>query len=307
MKRAGAHGAAALDVPVLASARQKAELPVISQTAYRLLLMLSEREHHLHDLEDLVETDPALTGKVLGVANSAAFHVGSRRCLTVRDAVNRIGTVTTMEIAAQFALAGCFRTQPDAREVVRAMWVHALTVAYQAKELASVTTLAPAVDPEVAYSGGLLHDIGYLVMLSVAPGLAPVMRRALVNGAANEDTFAGALQEDSVTNHEEFGYELLKQWRIPQPLPEVLRNLHEPDRWPWSNAGALSLCHVLYAADIVVRNEQRHAPEPLAKVAQAHAEEFEALKLGADELAAAVAAARRRAGAIQAMAETMAA
>lgn len=292
---------------MLALARQKAELPVISRAAYRLLMLLPNGEHHhLSQLEELVQTDPSLTGKVLGAANSAAFHrAGARCCLTVREAIHRIGTTTAWEIAAQFALAGCFKTQPDARAVASALWTHALLVACQAKELAAASSISPQVSPEAAYVAGLLHDIGYLVMLSVAPGLSAPLQRGLVNGVANEDTFAAILGEDDVTNHEAFGYELLKHWGIPQPLPDALQYLHKPERWPWSSAATLSLCHVTFVADLVVRNEQRRDPQPLEAVAAEYAEEFGALRLDANALGAAVTRARRRAGEIQAMAESM--
>lgn len=141
---------------------QKVEqLPQLPQVALRVSQLLEERETNAGKLAELIRLDPSFTSQVLRLCNSAAYGF-SRRISTVKDAVAILGfsTLKSMvytilaKVALDRSVAGYSLEEGD-------LWYNALTCAIYAKHIGQRERLP---DPEVAFTGGLLRDIGKIVL-----------------------------------------------------------------------------------------------------------------------------------------------
>jgi len=136
------------------------QLPVLDRTVMRVLALCRDDDSSNADLVATLEHDAAFAANLLRYANSA--HAARPvRVRTIRQAVAMAGRTTIGRLAVEAATCGFLERAPgNGRASVGLMHVHASAVASCSLELALRTGAAP----EVAHLGGLLHDIGKLVM-----------------------------------------------------------------------------------------------------------------------------------------------
>jgi putative nucleotidyltransferase with HDIG domain len=199
-------------------------VPALSPGASRLLDVLGTGCYEVADIVQVIETDSGLTANVLKVVNSAAM--GLRRDITtVHQAVAFLGDTKIIGIALtnsggeifNQALAGYAGDRGD-------LGRHCLWVAIAARELARHT--GGRVDKGVAFTAGLLHDIGKVV---ISDFMVEVMPR-IVAGASDE-TFGDHLEAERQvmgTDHCEVGRELGRHWRMPESLVAGIQHHHRP-------------------------------------------------------------------------------
>jgi diguanylate cyclase (GGDEF)-like protein/putative nucleotidyltransferase with HDIG domain len=146
--------------PLLAAVRQLGDLPVLDRTVQRVVTLCREDDSSTAELIAALESDAAFTANLLRFANSA-YAARPIRVRTVRQAVMMAGRASIGRLAVEAATCRFLERAPgNGRASVGQMHIHASAVAACAVELAQRT--GAAVD--VAHLGGLLHDIGKLVM-----------------------------------------------------------------------------------------------------------------------------------------------
>ena len=138
-------------------------LPTIPTVLAKILQLVDAETASGKELIAVVERDQALTGKLLRLANSAFFGQ-SRRVATIPRAVVLLGFSTVRNLALSVKVwetlgAGVARSR------LEELWRHAVAVAMATKALA---TRLRAGDPEEAFTAGLLHDVGRLLLESPA-------------------------------------------------------------------------------------------------------------------------------------------
>ena len=186
------------------------------------------------ELTELIQTDSALTAKVLKLANSALYGC-TREIASIHEAGTRLGTrVLTNLVITGCAASGdgagsCYGTRhfrnyggQEAGDVRRA-WERSVANAISASLLASISG---AVEKHRAYTAGLLQDIGQLVLerhfkrehASIAAEIA-----------AGADLIAA---EKSVfgLSHADIGARLASRWNLPEVLVDTILCHHEPER-----------------------------------------------------------------------------
>ncbi len=150
-----------LEAPVLAAARSLGA----GSSAQRALALLYDENADVDDIAALIEQEPALTARVLKVANSSFYgHAG--RIGSVQRALQVLGTNATRGIAA----AACLDRMLVARAAssghdMQALMQHSLAVAQLSQDLARVLAPGRAAD---AYLAGLLHDLGFVVLAQLS-------------------------------------------------------------------------------------------------------------------------------------------
>jgi HD-like signal output (HDOD) protein len=167
----------------------------------------------------IVEADPALTVQILKVANSAAFS-GQQIVDTVERAIMRVGVRMVVGTVAQTHLQGTFDV---GEEPMASLWFGNVLAANLALRLAAAAPVG--VTPETAYTYGLLHDVGRLVMVELlGQGLqelvdeAPPLRTELVR---RERALFGF-------DHAVAGRLLGNRWRLPPDITLVIAAHHLP-------------------------------------------------------------------------------
>jgi HD-like signal output (HDOD) protein len=212
-------------------------MPPPSPLAFKLLSLDTNADSAAHDLAEIIESDPVLTARVLGVANSARFGTPGRPLVDVPAAVLRLGLDLTMEVC-QAQLFGLWlrhgATLVDDR-LLRTLWLEYLMTGFCAREIAQM--LSGDVDPNMAYAGGMLHDVGTLALCWAQPA---AMERFVRAGYA----LGTPLNERFVVAHQGVGAALLRKWNAPAELVHIAGTHHAG-----LNPRALASALVVYVAD----------------------------------------------------------
>src|SRR5213594_3702778 len=207
-------------------------LPTIPAVLARVLGLVEREDSSTRDLVDLIEHDQALTGKMLRLANSAFFGQ-SRRVATIPRAVMLLGfsTVRNLALGVKVWDAMAHGIPPERLEE---LWMHAVMVAVASKVLAAKL---PAGDPDEAFTAGLLHDVGRLV-------LATRFKDAYWTAAARADgegSIVDVEQQAFGVHHAEVGGWLLEALGLPPSIVEAARLHHAtPDRPGTTNLVAIA-------------------------------------------------------------------
>ena len=231
-------------LPVGMQSTTPTQLPVLPAAALKLL-KIREETATVGQLETLAASDPVLTARVLGAANSAKF--GSRFQITrLPEAIQRIGIPEARKTLIAACFWGLFASRP-----LQDLWEHSQQVAELASELARQC----GQDPGVAYSAGLLHDIGRLVFLR-----GPAREQAL-EGSWLAAGFPLIYAETLVrgVDHAARGAQLLASWQLPQELIDAVSLHHRPEALG-KNA---TLAHILFLAEDLAANLSEKASEDL--------------------------------------------
>jgi HD-like signal output (HDOD) protein len=185
-------------------------LPSPGPVALRLAELANRVDVTLSEFVRTLRSDPALTGRVLKFANSAA--VATRRVTSIDQAVVRIGLGGVRRLALAFSVVDGHRTGPCADFDYQAHWAHSLARAIAAEQFAKRGSFAP---PEDCFTLGLLAGIGTLALATMHPDAYGALLRA--NSWSEQGLLAAESQAFGLT-HRELSALLLLDWRLPPAL-----------------------------------------------------------------------------------------
>jgi CheY-like chemotaxis protein/HD-like signal output (HDOD) protein len=174
------------------------------------------------ELANLISSDPVLTARVLGAANSAAYASNSGICTTVKDAVRKIGFSAVRNITAA---VGIFDLMPAISEngfnPIR-YWLHSLAVAQLGESLVS-EDMSDGVSPGEAYLCGLCHDLGeILVRCEFDPEYRQLQETERLSGRPRDEL----RQEMFALPHGRLVLEALRAIGLPDDIRMPIENLH---------------------------------------------------------------------------------
>ena len=206
-------------------------LPSSPEVFLELREALTLPEVKTRQLGAIIQRDPGMTAKTLQLVNSAFF--GMRKSVTdPQEAVAYLGVEI---VRTQVLSNGIFEaSSPFPTQVfkVAEVWRHSLLVARVAQALAKQEGLPLALQRE-AYAGGLLHDVGVLILASRFPNLYDQVAEAV---RAKAEPLRSAEEWLFGVSHAEVGAYLLGLWGLPAQVLEIVSLHHQPR--------ALSLIHI---------------------------------------------------------------
>jgi putative nucleotidyltransferase with HDIG domain len=217
-------------------------LPALPAAAIKCLSLLKNPNFSLREAGAIIETDPILAARLLRLANSAAFG-GREGAHTIGNAVTRLGLQRLRAFLVEASAQRVFESS-DRRiaEASRTLWTHSVAVALVARD---GTALCGGGDPELAYLGGLLHDIGKPVvaamLLDVERAMMEARKQAMcINGA----DFIAVVQRI----HRAVGVALVERWEMPVSVRNAVRDCEEYD-----NTDRVSIANVVRFANALVK------------------------------------------------------
>jgi HD-like signal output (HDOD) protein len=201
-------------------------LPPLSVTATRLLEAIADPDVEVRRLAGIIEQDPPLTGRILGMANSAFFGQ-SRPVLSVEEAIIRVlGLNMVKSLALSIALVGSFDTRGCPGFRLRDYWLAALGTAALAQAVARRLPGDPTRPVETLYLAGLLHNLGVLVLVHLRPAEMATVFDQL---AADAEAPVGPLEEQYVgVDRWRAGEWLAFRWHLPETLVHTLGHMRNP-------------------------------------------------------------------------------
>lgn len=212
-------------------------LPPISQAALQLVNLLDEPAVSNDDVVQVLKYDNVLTAKLLRACNSPYFGL-EESVSSVDQAVLILGHQQILHIVLTLAFGGAMAV-PLVGYAVESneLWRHSLTAA-TAAEFIVTDGIEFNVDPHVAFTVGLLHDIGKLVLSQVLTPEYQTDIRTLIKekGVSRSEAEKGVLG----TDHSEVGGALLDAWHLPEDIIEAVSNHHHPVVTPGPRLSAVA-------------------------------------------------------------------
>lgn len=201
------------------------------------LLALTDADGDPGELLALIESDPALTARILRTANSPFF--GQARSVTsVQRAVVVLGLAMVRNLTLGLTVWDATAGRLAGEEVSR-LWEHSLSVALAAQDLAARSA---SCNPTDAFTAGILHDAGRLVLAQHFPDVYPLLRETTGEPSVIE------LERTALDcDHASVGGWLLDTWRVPQSLVEAVLQHHDANPAP-------GLAALVAAANELVRD-----------------------------------------------------
>lgn len=214
-------------------AQDRLPLPSLPEVAVRVGHALTDELTDAHRIAAIIQTDPAMTAKIVRAANSA-LYMGHRRVESCADAVMRLGVGTIHKLVLSYALRELFHTQSDLlRERMQDLWRHSTRVAALCYVLAR---LAPhPFNAEHALLAGLVHDIGVLAILSYGERFPTLIRDA------------EHLDHAMLHLRAEMGAAILTQWGFGEDLVIAAR---EAEDWRRDPAPDPDYCDLVIVAQL---------------------------------------------------------
>ena len=194
-------------------------LPVLSSAAMRVQQELVKKEPEMKVLEGIISKDQSLSSQVLQMANSAFYH-GLVEVKTIRAAVVRLGMREVGRITLLAASKNQFRSKNKALNIImHRLWQHSVGCALGVQWLSKRCKFEELECH--AFFAGLFHDIGKLFVLMVIDQMKE----------KNKDLplTQSLLMEAMIVLHTQQGYNLMKQWNMPEEYSVIARDHHNQD------------------------------------------------------------------------------
>lgn len=209
------------------------KVPPFPPVAVKLLSLLSDPSVDTNEVADLIASDATFTARLLQRVNSAEFGFVSD-ITNVRRAVALLGLDTTRHITlAQAAAAyaqGGLKT-----ETMRRCWQHTVATAVLAEEIAEACDAFSS----VAFTAGIMHDIGRLGLLVAYPD---EYERVVRNAAERSLDVLDFEEEEFGAHHAEAGRMLAEGWGLPAEMAFIAGRHHDPCEG--MELGLLRIIHV---------------------------------------------------------------
>ncbi len=214
----------------------------IPQVALKLIRSICSEEYDLRDIASSIRQDQVISAKVLRVCNSA--YVGaSDEIKSIENATMMLGGRMVGQIIITSAMdqffAECERSYSMSKG---GLYHHSISTAIVAEQIAKLTKKAA---PDIAYTAGLLHDIGKVLLDQYVAPAMPLFYKSLVE---NGNQMLEAERSLLGITHLEAGARLAELWKFPPALQDAIA-CHA---FPSYSRNEKTLTHMVYLADLLV-------------------------------------------------------
>jgi len=215
-------------------------LPVLPETVTRLMRVTNDPEGSAQGVMETILPDQSLCLTILKIANSAMLG-RPQRIDSIKMAVTVLGFNEVQNIALAKAVINSFsKIEKQHKPFVDKFWAHSFVCAMAARIIAEDLRIAP----EVAFIGGLIHDIGKLIMLETFSHDYAV--EYWMTKYSNQDLLHEEFEAFLFT-HDQVGGQLLSKWLFPKNLIAAVANHHRPSE----AVEEKKLAHIIQLADIL--------------------------------------------------------
>ena len=198
------------------------DLPPMPAIASELLAILNDDEAEIEDIAAIISKDPALTAKLLSLANSAFFGFG-RSVNSVTDAIiNVLGLELVKGLSIGIIMSNSFNSERCPGFDVGRYWSNSIMTATMIRNIAQSQTIDPEIQSGFYYLYGLLHNIGLLVLADCYP---EEMSDVFLAAERETETRLSAIENDRLgINHYEAGQYLADKWNLPTDVIVAIRH-----------------------------------------------------------------------------------
>jgi putative nucleotidyltransferase with HDIG domain len=198
------------------------EIPTLPTIVFELNRYLQDPETSIKTVCDTIEKDQAITLKILKLVNSA-FYGFQSKISDLRNAIILLGYNSVRNAIVSLSIIDSFSSKRVALMDfdITEFWKHSLAVAVTSKNIAQ---LSRKESPDSCFVGGLLHDIGKVILAQYFHDLFEQVWTALQE---QHLSFYEAEKNKLPIDHTIIGAHLAARWQLPEGLVEAIRWHHE--------------------------------------------------------------------------------
>lgn len=217
-------------------------LPSFPSLYIEIMHAVESPDYPLNIIYDLIVKDPGLTAKILQIANSAAFGLPGKIHDPIQ-AIQRLGLNTVRSLAlSSHVFAGFARAQTKDFSA-DALWSHLMKCGHAARAIMRAEHADPD-DVEAAFTAGMLHDMGKLMLADSLPG---EFQNVLALAAARNVPLHVMEREVFGSTHAGIAAYLLGLWGLPATIVEAVAFHHNPEKSTYQEFSPLTAVHVANA------------------------------------------------------------
>jgi putative nucleotidyltransferase with HDIG domain len=215
----------------------KIGLPPLPTTVVQVSSLLADMNVSQNAIAKAISIDPIISSRILRMANSPIYALHGT-VTNLASAVSTVGNAAISDLIMMSGVSDSFGRKVLNSPAGKKIWFHSLATAMVGSEICRVAQLRGA---DEAFSCGLLHDIGKLILLRAdAPLYTEVMALAACGGNITEIE-----QEMFGFDHAELGAAAAVSWKLPSAVSHMIRFHHEPMK---ATAG-VAMANVISLAD----------------------------------------------------------
>lgn len=201
-------------------------LPAMPVIAQKILALDLESDEGERAMLKLIEKDPQIAAKIIGLANTPLFGA-SKRVASVSDAAMLLGITRVKSVTMGIAVMSSLIKKPAGALDVQGLWLHSLSISLAMRTISrAMPRNTRPLDDEI-FLAGLLHDIGYMVLNHLDSPRSDELQSRI---AAEKERSSIEIEADLLEmNHAELGAELARFWELPDSIVAVLRYHHDPE------------------------------------------------------------------------------
>ncbi|MCP4188038.1 MAG: HDOD domain-containing protein [Gammaproteobacteria bacterium] len=237
---------------------QGPEMSTLPEVYLRVTQQLEDASVTVHEIGDTVQTDPAISTRLLKMVNSAYYGM-PKKISTISQAVALLGRDRLKQILMGSVLVNIF-TDPGVEVLsLQEYWQHSIKTAIIAKQLA--IQHHDVSEPDALFVAGLLHDIGSLLLASKLPLLYEH-----IDGLKTRQDQISAERQVLGFDHAELGAEMMIRWDLPELLVTCTRHHHDSG---YDQVYAAAT-RIIYLSNLLSKNlpplDEGEALEQLSKI-----------------------------------------
>jgi putative nucleotidyltransferase with HDIG domain len=197
------------------------DLPTLPHVVSQVLEKTRNPDSDLDEVVRLISNDQALVSTYLRLVNSA-FYGFNRRITTLKQAITLLGYRSVRNVVVNAGVVGIFRKRTFNTRHRRRLWDHSVACGVASRLLAEHEQYKAR---EEAFTAGLLHDIGKVVIDQYAPRESAEIQSRVEGGLEPRVAEREVLGVD----HARIGSWIADRWHLPKTLCEMIERHHEPD------------------------------------------------------------------------------
>lgn len=248
-----------------------ANLPPLPDVVIRLQELLDDNKSSLKDVSEVISLDPALTAKILKLANSAFFGFITKST-TVTQAISRIGAEATYSLALATSAADSIASVKIKDFDADDFWTRAVHTGIVAKNIKKLTVKK---DAERLFVSGLLLNVGELICATKYPSEVGLLQSeedyALAPWQAQKEVFGHTYYEISAA--------LLKEWKIPKSVYMPIQELFKTKELHAAYLSSLDMVNSSYVDYSVLGYSAEESELIKGCIADANLESFSILEI----------------------------
>ena len=220
------------------------DVPTLPMTVLRVMQSIEDPLCSAGDLSKIILADPAMTIKVLKLANSA-YYGFRQKISNIPQAITLLGFATLKNALLSAAVFDLFRVSGTGFDLP-GLWKHSVATATAAKLIAKRVRFP---NSEKAFTAGLLHDVGKIMIARYLPAslgsIMEMVRNENIPMLEAETRVIGLA-------HPAFGAWVMSRWNLPSALVEAVEYHHQPTQSQYS----FDLAGIVYLANILTHRAQ---------------------------------------------------